>query len=106
VFQAAVLPVSNGRQLCADRFFFKIGRNTGDNTSYSHSEQMRGSVTGEDEFFPDLLYGGGFPGEHFADAFDLRAHTAKFLFNIFVAAVDVIDAVDDGFPVGHQSGEN
>src|SRR5579863_1708543 len=53
-----------------------------------------------------LLHGGGFLGEHFADAFDLRADSLELLFNIFVAAVDVVDAVDDGFAVGDQGGED
>ncbi len=42
--------------------------------------------------------------EDFADALDFRADAAQFFFNVFVAAVDVVDAVDDGFAVGHESG--
>ncbi len=38
--------------------------------------------------------------KHVADAFDLRAHPFEFFFDFFVAAVDVVDAVDDGFAVG------
>ena len=45
---------------------------------------------------------GRFLREDFADAANLRAHSAQFLFDIFVAAVNVIDAVDDGFAIGDE----
>ena len=48
------------------------------------------------------LYSGGFFGEHFADAFDLGADGAEFFFDVFVAAIDVVDAVDDGLAIGDQ----
>src|SRR5437868_7551535 len=52
------------------------------------------------------LYGGGFLREHFTDAFDLRAYGFEFFFDIFVSAVDVVDAVDDGLSVGDQRSKN
>ena len=53
-----------------------------------------------------LLHGGGFFGEHFSDALDLRADSFELFFDVFVATVDVVDAVDDGFAVGDESGED
>jgi hypothetical protein len=44
---------------------------------------------------------GGFLGQDFPDAANLGADAAQFLFDIFVAAVDVIDAVDNGFAIGN-----
>ena len=40
------------------------------------------------------------------DAFDAGADAAEFVFDAFVAAIDVIDAVDPGGVVGYQAGEN
>ena len=48
----------------------------------------------------DLLHCGRFFREHLSDALDLRSHAPKFFFDVFVPAIDVIDAVDDGFAVG------
>ena len=33
---------------------------------------------------------------------DLGAEAAQFFLDVLVAAVDVIDAIDDGFAIGHQ----
>jgi hypothetical protein len=38
--------------------------------------------------------------EHVADAADLGANSFQFFFDLFVASVDVVDAVDDGLAVG------
>ena len=38
-------------------------------------------------------------GKHISDSFDLSADGLEFFFDFFVAAVDVVDAVDDGFTV-------
>jgi hypothetical protein len=40
-------------------------------------------------------------GEHVADAADLGAYGFQFFFDFFVAAVDVVDAVDYGLAVGY-----
>ena len=39
--------------------------------------------------------------QHFANALDLRAYAAEFFFDALVAAVDVIDAVDDGLAISN-----
>ena len=44
--------------------------------------------------------------KHFTDAFDLGADGAEFFFDVFVAAIDVVDAVDDGFAIGDEGGED
>ena len=36
---------------------------------------------------------------------DLRAESAEFLFDVFVASIDVIDAIDDGFAIRHERRE-
>ena len=54
----------------------------------------------------ESLRGGGFLGEHFSDALDLRADAFQLFFNVLVAAVDVVDTIDDGFAVGNQSGND
>ena len=41
-----------------------------------------------------------------ADAPDLRPHSAQFFFNVLIAAVNVIDAVNDGFALGHQRSQD
>src|ERR1700687_2383102 len=46
-----------------------------------------------------LFYGCGFFGEHLADAADLGSDAFQLFFNVFIAAVDVVDAIDDGFSV-------
>ena len=45
-------------------------------------------------------------GEHFADAFHLSAHGTELFFDALVTAVDVVDAIDDGFAIGDECGEN
>ena len=39
-------------------------------------------------------------------AADLSANSAEFLFKMFVATIEVIDAVENRLTVGHQSCEN
>ena len=51
-------------------------------------------------------WGGCLLGEDFADAADLGSYCAQLFFDVFVATVDVIDAIDDGFSVGDQCGED
>src|SRR5437016_5957996 len=45
-------------------------------------------------------------GEHLAYAADLSAYAAKFFFDAFIATVDVIYAVDDGFAIRNQCSQN
>jgi len=47
-----------------------------------------------------LFCGDGFFREHFADAFNLRAYIFQLLFYVFVAAVNVVDPVDNRFAIG------
>ena len=54
----------------------------------------------------DLLHRSRLLGEHLSDALDLGADGAELFFDVFVAAVYVVDAVDDGFAVGDQGGED
>ena len=35
------------------------------------------------------------------EAFDLGAYVLEFFYDLFVAAVDVVDAFDDGFALGY-----
>ena len=68
---------------------------------------LRGLIIGDQSRFhhaTDLLHCGSFLGEHFADAFDLGADGAELFFDVLVAAVDVVDAVDDGLAIGDESG--
>src|SRR5277367_2009121 len=44
--------------------------------------------------------------EDVSHAADLRANPAEFLFKMFVATIEVIDAVKNRLTVGHQSCEN
>src|ERR1700757_5138543 len=44
--------------------------------------------------------------EDFADAADFCANAFQLLLDMFVAAVDVVDAVDDGLAVGDQGGQH
>src|SRR5581483_1824474 len=46
-----------------------------------------------------------FPGEHFSNASNLSAHAPQFFLNVLVAAVDVVNAVDDGFAIRYQGGD-
>src|SRR5580765_4941884 len=45
-------------------------------------------------------------GQNFTDATDLGAHGLELLFDALVSAVDMIDAVDNGFAVSHQRGDD
>ena len=40
------------------------------------------------------------------EAFDVGADGAEFFYDVFVAAIDVVNAVDDGFAVGDQASED
>ena len=51
-----------------------------------------------------LCSGGGSLGKHISHTFDLGTDATKLLFDIFVAAVNVVDAIDDGFPIGDEGG--
>ena len=44
--------------------------------------------------------------EDVAHAADLSSYPTEFFFDAFVAAIDVVDAVEDGFSVGDESGED
>jgi hypothetical protein len=44
--------------------------------------------------------------EDVSEASDLGAHAAEFLLNLLIAAIDVIDAIKDGFAVGDEGGED
>src|ERR1022692_4329681 len=44
--------------------------------------------------------------KHVADAADLGADGFQLFFDFFVTAVDVVDAVDDGFAIGDEGGED
>ena len=46
------------------------------------------------------------PVEDVAHAADLGAYAAEFFFEALVAAVEVVDAVEDGFAVGDQGSED
>ena len=41
-------------------------------------------------------------GEHFADAADLGSDAAQLFFDVLVAAIDVVDAIDDGLAICDQ----
>src|SRR5688572_17905312 len=41
-----------------------------------------------------------------ADALDIRAAIAEFCFEAFEAAVEVVDAVDGGFALGSEAGDD
>ena len=49
---------------------------------------------------------GLFLAENISHAADLGADAAEFFFDVLVAAVHVVDAVEDGFAVGDESGED
>jgi hypothetical protein len=42
-------------------------------------------------------------GKNFSDTADLRAYSTQFLLDVLVAPVNMVNPVDDGFAVGHQS---
>jgi len=44
--------------------------------------------------------------EDVAHAADLGAYSAELFFEVFVAAVEVVDAVEDGFAIGDQGSED
>jgi hypothetical protein len=44
--------------------------------------------------------------EDVAEAANLRSNAAELFFDVLVAAVHVVDAVEDGFAVGDHGGEN
>ena len=44
--------------------------------------------------------------EDVAEAADLGADAAEFFFEVLVAAVEVVDAVEDGFAIGDERGED
>ena len=46
-----------------------------------------------------LFCGDGFFGEHLADTADLGSDSFQLFFDVLVAAIDVVDAVDDGFAI-------
>ena len=52
-----------------------------------------------------LLVDGGFTArENLPDAANLRPYAFQLFFDVLVAAIDVIDAIDDGLAVGDQRG--
>ena len=53
-----------------------------------------------------LLHSGRSLGKHLANALNLSPDAAQFFFDIFVAAIKVVDAVDNGLAVGYQRGEH
>src|SRR6267378_3252970 len=62
----------------------------------THSENaLAGEVGGAAVFREDV-----------AHAADLSAYSAEFVFEVFVASVEVVDAVEDGLAVGDESGED
>src|ERR1700679_1963834 len=58
------------------------------------------------EYAPEERVGELFFAEDVAHAADLGADVAEFFFEVFVAAVEVIDAVEDSFAVGDEGGED
>src|SRR6185437_13486653 len=54
--------------------------------------------------FVGLRYNAGSSGafgQNFSDSADLRAHAFQLLFNALITAIYVINAVDNGFSIGH-----
>jgi len=45
-------------------------------------------------------------GEHVAQALNLSAYAAQLILNVLVAAIHVVDAIDDGLTVGDQGGQH
>ena len=74
--------------------------------------------TGEGVRWGNLLCGGYYrylsglrgsrsaPGEDIAYASYFGSDTFQFFFDVLVAAVQMIDAIDDGLAVGNQGGED
>ena len=50
--------------------------------------------------------GGGLLAQDLADATNLGAYAFEFFFDIFVAAIDVVDPVNDGLAIGNQGGQH
>jgi hypothetical protein len=48
----------------------------------------------------------GAPGQDLTNAANLCANAFQLFFNALIAAVNVIDAVDDGFTVGDEGGDD
>ena len=46
-----------------------------------------------------------FSGKELTDAADFRSYPAQLFFDTFVAAIDVIDAINDGLAIGNKSSE-
>ncbi len=42
----------------------------------------------------------------FLDALDATTQALQLVLDVFVATVDVIDAIDDGGPFGHEAGQH
>jgi len=47
--------------------------------------------------------GDSFLGQDFANTADLCANAAQFFFNVFITAIDVVDAINDGFAIRDKS---
>ena len=45
-------------------------------------------------------------GEDIAEAANLGAHAAQLFLNVFIAAVHVVNAVENGLTVGDEGGQN
>src|SRR6266508_2948921 len=52
-----------------------------------------------------LLYSHS-PRKDLSEPLHLRSYPAQLLFNALIAAVDVVDAIDDGLVFGHQRGQH
>jgi hypothetical protein len=48
----------------------------------------------------------GAAGEDLAHAFDLGAHAPELFLNMLIATVDVVHAINDGFTISHQCGQD
>jgi hypothetical protein len=75
--------------------------------------RTRDSGGGKSELFAETLVclghnagSSGAFGQDFTDAPDLCADAFQLLFDAFIAAVNMIDAVNDGFTVGDQRGDD
>jgi hypothetical protein len=65
-----------------------------------------GESNGRDGFQTGSDGGGsGFLGKDFTDASDLCSDGAQLLFDVFIAAIDVVHAIDDGFAIGDQGSQ-
>jgi hypothetical protein len=77
--------------------------------SRSPFDFAQGQALGVDKQEQRQRNGGG-AGLLFAEdvshAADLGSHAAEFLFEVFVAAIEVVDAVEDGFAIGDEGGED